>query len=160
MSISLRIAVRILALLLLAGGVVGMLFMLIALPGMLGRGIGALLFSMLFALPNAWAAWVGLELFRGTAVGWRLGPLCYALQVPVLITPPLVYLWFTGITFAVHAGRDPTGELIMNAAPGIGANLQVALGGGGSAFSVGANLFALFAFVVLLRARRKRAHTG
>ncbi|MEO1573636.1 MAG: hypothetical protein AAFU65_01600 [Pseudomonadota bacterium] len=151
------ILARFFALALLIGGVVGMLFVLLALPAMLSRSLGGALFSLLFALPNAWAAWVGLELFRDTAIGWRLSPWCYALQVPVLITPPLVYLWFTGATVAVHAGRDPTGDLIMNAAPGIGANLQVAVGGGGAAFSVGANLFALVAFVVLMRQRGRRA---
>lgn len=148
---------RIFALILLLGGVVGLLFLLLALPGIASQGIGSAVFSLVFALPYALAAWVGLELFRNTDRGWRLAPLCYALQIPVVITPPLVYLWFTGVTIAVHAGRDPTGDLIMNAAPGIGANLQVAIGGGGSAFSVGVNLFALIAVIVLVRQRRRRA---
>jgi hypothetical protein len=113
---------------------------------------GALFFG-LFCCTYAWATFVGIRLWQGTALGVRWATILFVSQIPVIALPNFRYEWFTGgylgtsLRFADHA----TGMVF---GVDLGANFQFFLGGNSSEIVVGANLFALVALILLLRANR------
>lgn len=103
----------------------------------------------------AWAAFAGVRLWQGAAYGLRWAPLLFACQVPVVALPWVKYQWFTGANIAVVIDvASPSTPLRM--AFEVGANGQFFLRLGSGDIAIGANLFALAAVLLLLRAGRRR----
>lgn len=145
---------RLLAAALLVGGCVGIGIMLANSATLLGQG------GIVVVLAVGWVALFGAAVVAGIML-WRDAPGAhgfalglYVLQVPVLVSSPLYWTWFTGIQVAVQlagAGRDLNLTLNFN----FGASGQFFLGSSVPVASFGVNLFALASVVVLLRALRR-----
>lgn len=111
------------------------------------------LFFVLFCCTYAWAILVGIRLWQGTAFGVRWVTILFVSQIPIIALPNFRYEWFTGgyldatLTFA----RNTTG---LTFGADLGANFRFFLGGSSAEVIVGANLFALIALILLLRANR------
>jgi hypothetical protein len=136
---------------LMVGGVFG-LFATLAAGAQLAKQ------HWLFALPMlalaalfAWAAFAGLRLWQGTPYGRKWATILFASQVPILALPGFRYQWFTGAQFGPYL-RWGDGSVTANFGANFGANGDFFMGSALVGSSVGVNLFAVIAFVMLLRA--------
>lgn len=145
---------RLLAAALLVGGCVGIGMLVANAATLLGHGGIVVVLTVGWVALFGAAAVAGVMLWRDApgAHGFALG--LYALQVPVLVSSPLYWTWFTGIQVAVQlAGAGSDFNLTLNLH--FGASGQFFLGSRVAVAAFGVNLFALAAVVVLLRARRR-----
>lgn len=145
---------RLLAAALLVGGCFGIGMLLANSATLLGQGGIVVVLAVGWVALFGAAAVAGIMLWRDApgALGFALG--LYVLQVPVLVSSPLYWTWFTGINLAVRlsgAGRDVNLGIDAH----FGASGQFFLGNSVPVASFGVNLFALAAVVVLLRAWRR-----
>lgn len=150
---------RLLAAALLVGGCFGIGIMLANRTALLGQGgtVVALAVGWLVLFGAAVAA--GVMLWRDAPGGRGFALALYALQIPVLVTSPLEWTWFTGINLAVQlAGAGRAFDLGINVH--LGANGQFFLGGSVPVPAYGINLFALAALLLLLRGRRRSRDTS
>ncbi len=144
---------RILAALLVLGGVVGValtLFMGVQLLSEAGP-LSALI--VVLALPFGWALAIGIELWRGTSYGRKWAPVIFATQIPIVLLPSFHYEWFTGFVFGLVLLVGP-GDTTLHFAANLGANIQILIGSESSVTGVGFNLVALIAVLLLVRSNR------
>lgn len=142
---------RVLAGILIGGGVFGVLMMAI-LVGRIGLSEPFLLgLTLMFCLLMVFAIYIGTELWSGTLRGRRWATMLFASQIPIFFVPGFGFSWFTGLTIApiLHFGRyasDPSLEFSFN----FGASATLNLATDASVNSIGINLFALMACLTLL----------
>lgn len=144
---------RIFSVALVAGGITGVAMAAWwALRLAQQHSAGALFFG-LFCLTYAWAILVGIRLWQGTAFGVRWATILFVSQIPIIALPNVRYEWFTGgyLGVTLKFAGDTTG---MTFGADLGANFQFFLGGSSTEVVLGANLFALVASILLLRANR------
>lgn len=131
---------------LIAGGLVGVgvsLFLGYSfIPQHWIYGILAAAFLALFI----WSMLVGIRLWRGDPRGDRWAKILYAFQIPVLTVPGLSYEYYTGLSFKALLGQTDS-----NVAFNFGAGAELYLDTGITGVVVGANFFALAAFLYLWR---------
>jgi hypothetical protein len=117
------------------------------------------LFFLVIAAAYAWNAFIGFRLWRGTPYGLKWAPIIFALQIPIADTPWFRYEWFTGAYVGLllrifsNAASSSFGSTF---AFEVGANYQFNFHIGNTVNNdngivIGANVFAIIAFVMLLR---------
>jgi len=154
-----RLLRRFFAATLLVGGVCGMALGVYMLVNFLQQGLATIAFVCALIALFAWASWVGLRLWAGTPFGRRWAVVAFATQVPIITVPGVQLGWFTGITLAPMITSE-AGELGMSINANLGANGTFYLGAGATQIAVGANLFALFAVIMLVKGNRRAAEHG
>ena len=141
---------RIIAFLLVAGGVLGILGSLSMAGHFAGRQeslrVGSAVVSAgLFA----WGILTGVSLWRGTARGFRWATFLYALQVPVFSVGPVSYEFSTLLSFRVMAGN--TTHFV---GANIGSSANIFLSDQSLGFMCGINLVAVIALCCLVATSR------
>lgn len=148
---SVPIAVRICAVFLLAGPVVGLatLGAFAVQSGLNGpvvlTSVLGLLAGLPFLLSGAW-------LWRGERRGRNLSIALFALQLPLLATKPVAYLLVSGL--GLHFGLTADRSIFFEFE--LGARFNVLVGTGPEQWLVGVNLVALACLIVLFRDARRR----
>jgi hypothetical protein len=145
-----NIAVKCLAILLGAGGALGMgmsIFMAI-------KGVDA---HWLYLLPAVallflfyWSAISGLKLWRNDPQGWKWAPRLYTAQIPIITVPGLTYQYYTGVYICIIGGQTEQNFTI-----GLGANANFFLATTINSWAYGINLFAVIAAAFLWHAKRQ-----
>jgi uncharacterized membrane protein YiaA len=137
-------AVRVLAVLLIAGGIVGIgLSLWITYVGL--QNPGYLILALVFGALFVFTTWQGIGLWKDRPEGYRWARILFAAQVPAFSLGGLTYGFYTLLGFNLQIG---------SAVPAIDFNLGSAANAmytpdAGPAF-VGVNLVALAAFLYLL----------
>lgn len=139
---------RVLALLLVVGGVVGMGAGLMFAWYKLPENALYLLLAVPFVLLFGSAILTGIRLWQDTAWGRKWAIILFASQVPVLSFPGLVFLWYTGLQVAPVVQVTATFEFGMLLE--LGASGQFFVGGAENPVVLGVNVFALAALVFLV----------
>lgn len=136
---------------LVAGGITGVAMAILWAVRLAQRHSPGALFFGLFCFTYAWAVFVGIRLWQGTAFGVRWATILFVSQIPIIALPNFRYEWFTGgylgttLRLSSHNTRVSFGA-------DLGANFQFFLSGISNEIVVGANLFALVALILLLQA--------
>lgn len=91
----------------------------------------------------------GVLLWRGKANGRKWSTILFAMQIPVLTVPGMSYEIYTGLSIKAFGG-DPGPSFAFN----LGANANFYLDTNIASTIYGVNIFALGAFIYLLRAWR------
>lgn len=143
---------------LICGGIFGLLAAGWLAYANMGNGLAGLLIVLFFAVSYALSIYIGLQRWKNTPAGRKWAPVLYASQIPVIITTPLTFQWFTGAQIAplirVHADGGGVMSFILNA----GANFELYINSnhpnpdGGIGF--GLNVFAIAAMLHLVHANR------
>ena len=129
---------RILGILTLGGGFTGFVMLLAQLLSVPQPALGVVI-TGLFALLYAWGTWCGLRLLEGEPRAMKTSRIFWALQLPVLISPGLSYLFSAGSLLIV--GMDFTeSKPWMNWQ--LGARCQWSIISGSGPTMAGLNLFA------------------
>jgi hypothetical protein len=109
-----------------------------------------LLIAVFFLCMFSWATFVGVHLWKNTPFGRNWAPIVFLTQVPIVYSPSMIYVWFTGAQLApllkIHSGRTEL-TFIMNG----GAGGQFYLNGGTSELIFGLNVLAIFGVIYLVR---------
>ena len=138
------VGVRILAFMLIAGGIVGIgLSIWMAILGM-HRPVFAVA-AIAFAAAFGFTAWQGVKLWNGSAGGYRWAKILFAAQIPTLSLGGLTYGFFTLFGFNVQAGAGVE-ALDFN----LGSALNLMYTPGEQPMYVGINLVAAAALAYLL----------
>lgn len=136
--------IRILAVLLIAGGIIGIgLSIWMVILGM-QQPVFAI-FAALFAAAFAFTAWQGVKLWKGTAGGYKWAKILFAAQIPSLSLGNLSYGFHTLLGFTVRIGSG-----VETTDFNLGSALDVMYTPGEQPMYVGINLVALAAFSYLL----------
>lgn len=146
---------RVLALLLMAGGLLGVgLSAVMSARFLRMHWVYGVLFAALLLL-FAWTALAGFRLWRGEPRGWKSATILFAMQVPILTVPGLSYEYYTGLALRLVGGH-------------VDKALTLSLGSNGNFYLdtrihdwvYGINLFGLVATVYLLTRRRHYSETS
>lgn len=140
--------VRILAVMLIAGGVIGI--GLSVWMAVLGRQQPVFaVFAVVFAAIFAFATWQGVKLWQGTPGGYKWAKVLFAAQIPSLSLGGLTYGFYTLLAANVRIGTDVKAFDF-----GLGSALNVLYSPEAQPTYVGVNVIALAAFLYLtLRSR-------
>jgi hypothetical protein len=142
---------RILACLLMLGGVLGIgLAFILAYQFLQVHWIYLFLVAGFMAL-FGWSALTGFRLWRGERRGWKWATILFALQVPVLTVPGLAYEYYTGLAIKLMGGKVGASFSL-----GLGANAKFYLDTRITDMVYGVNLFALGAVIYLVMKRPNR----
>lgn len=145
-------SIKALAILLVAGGVLGMgIAIWLAIKAM-GEAWTYLIPCAGLLLLFFWTSLTGIRLWRNEARGWKWARWLFAAQIPLVTLPGFTYRYFSGFHFSVIVGDTP-----QNVAFGLGANANIFFGPAIKSWMFGVNLFAVFALVVLIRASQRKA---
>lgn len=143
------IGLRILALLLIVGGIVGVLIAgLMVYQFLQAHWIYLLLIAAFIAL-FLWSALTGLRLWRGEQRGLKWATTLFAMQIPVLTVPGLEYEFYTGLAVKLMGGNVESGFLLA-----MGASGSFYLDTTINDWVYGINLLALVAVIYLVLHRR------
>lgn len=142
------VGVRILAFMLIAGGIIGIgLSIWMAVLGM-QQPVFAVS-AVVFAAAFAFTTWQGVKLWKGTSGGYKWAKILFAAQIPSLSAGGLSYGFYTLLGFNVQIGSGVE-ALDFN----LGSALNVMYSPEAQPAYVGVNLVALVAFAYLhLRTR-------
>lgn len=145
---SMPAGVRILAVLLIAGGIIGIgLSIWMAILGMQQPVLAV--FAVVFAAAFAFTAWQGVKLWKGTAGGYKWAKILFAAQIPSLSLGGLSYGFYTLLGFNIQAG---SGVDVFDF--NVGSALNIMYSPEAQPAYVGVNLIGLAAFAYLhLRTR-------
>lgn len=137
---------KILAVLLMGGGLFGAGLCLFALPSFLLMSRFFLgLFFILFAAIFLWSAFVGFRLWRNESGAWKWATLLFATQIPILSNSALAYEFFTGLSIKILYGSGMA-RFGFNA----GAGFEVNIGSAVESVTFGVNVFAICAVLYLI----------
>lgn len=150
------IGMKLVALLLMIGGVlgVGLTFWLdlsLVSSGRAGVLSPAIAMTGAFIVLFGWAAWVGRELWVGERRAVRMAGILFAIQVPLLRVPGLIYEWHTGFTVPITVGSGGR----FGAGFNLGSSFSFYVLPRIQDFSVGVNLVAVLVLVFLIRKSRE-----
>lgn len=150
-----KLGIRILAALLLIGGVIGIAITLYMGYGMLKQHwIYGLVFA-LFALLFAYSTFIGFRLWQGHPLGRKRAMLLFATQVPVFTLPGVTYEWYTGLAFKIMGGHVEKRTVL-----GLGSSINFYLDTRITDFAYGVNVVALVALLFLVAQRSHSAFQG
>lgn len=145
-------AERFLAICLMAGGVLGSVFVLIASRNLIRQHwVYGVIFA-LFVLVFVWSTITGLRLWRGKAAGWKWATILFAAQIPVFTVPGMTYEYYTGVSFKFMGGH-----VTQNLAFALGSQATLYLDTRITSLAYGVNLFACLAAIYLLCRRNAYA---
>ena len=149
------VAVRLLAVLLLAGGVIGLgLSIWMAVLG-LERPVFVVL-AVVVAAVFAFTAWAGMKLWRGSPEGYKWAKVLFAAQVPVVSLGGVSYGFYTLLGFNLQLG-SAVDAFRLN----MGSAMNLMYSPAEQPAFVGINVVALAAFLyLLLRTRAARGRTA
>lgn len=152
--------IRVISVLLIVGGIVGIVVVLVMdtrlltsgrllSPGVVIDGIFNLAVGGAFIVLLGWAIWTGIELWRGRrrALTWAI--ILFAMQVPSLTIPRFSYEFYTGIVMQVLVGSSGA-----NFAFNFGSSFDFHILGSFTGFVFGLNLAAIAILIYLVRARK------
>jgi hypothetical protein len=143
-----RTGTRLLAMLLLVGGLVGVAVILYMGYGMLQQHwIYGLVFA-LFALLFAYSTFVGFRLWRGHPLGRKRAMILFATQVPVFTVPGATYEWYTGLAFKIMGGHVEKNTVLE-----LGSSINFYLDTRITDLAYGVNVVALAALLFLIATR-------
>ena len=150
------IGMKLVALLLMIGGVlgVGLTFWLdlsLVSSGRAGVLSPAIAMTGAFIVLFGWAAWVGRELWIGERRALRMAGILFALQLPVLRIPGLIYEWHTGFTVPITVSSGARFGAGLN----LGSSFSFYISPQIQDFYVGVNLVAVLVLVFLIRKSRE-----
>lgn len=144
-----NIGVRFLALLLIAGGILGIGLGLYMGYTFVQQHWVYLLLVVGFVVLFSWTTLTGLRLWRNEERGWRWAKILYAAQIPVLTVPGFSYEYYTGIAIKLMGGQA---DNFLNLGLGASANLYLDTRITGLIYGV--NVFAVLALVYLVMKSR------
>ena len=146
--------IRLISVLLIVGGIVGIVVVVILDTRLLTSGSGrffspGVAIGGLFIVLFGWAVWTGIDLWRGRrqAVTWAI--ILFAMQVPSLTIPGFSYEFYTGIVIQVLFGSSG-----LNFAFNFGSSFDFHILGSLPGFVFGINLVAIAILIYLVRARK------
>jgi hypothetical protein len=146
---------RLLALMLMLGGVVGIgLSVFMGVKYLQVHWLYSILVAA-FLLLFAWSALAGFRLWRGERRGWKWATILFAMQIPILTVPGLSYEYYTGMSFKVAGGHVDKPVTFA-----LGSNANFYLDTRITDLVYGVNLFALAATCYLITRRRHYAVDG
>ena len=141
-----------LAVLLLAGGAVGIGIALLVGFQLAQTNIAYAGLMLLLLALFAWSALTGIRLWRGDPRGFKWAAILFAAQIPVLTVPGFAYEYYTGIAIKLMGGNVESALSF-----GIGATANVFVGTQTAGAAVGVNLVAIAALALLLWRRPRPA---
>ncbi len=146
--------VRVFALLLIVGGLIGvgssavLAYRFAPLHWLIAVDSAA--FVAVFACSSA----VGLRLWRGDPGGAKWAIALYALQIPVLEIHGFKYDYFTGVAMLMLHNRDGSPVAL-----DFGADMALMFDGGSGGFVVGVNIIAIAACAVIATSEHRKLWT-
>jgi hypothetical protein len=147
-----KFGIRILALLLLVGGVLGVAIALYMGYGMLQQHWIYGLLLALFALLFGYSAFIGFRLWQGHPAGWKRALLLFSTQVPVFTFPGVTYEWYTGLAFKIMGGNVEKNTVLE-----LGSSVNFYLDTRITDVAYGVNVVAVAALIFLVAARSNPA---
>lgn len=146
---------RVLALLLMVGGLLGVGLSVVTLARFLRmHWVYGVVFGAILVL-FAWTALAGFRLWRGEPRGWKSATVLFAMQVPILTVPGLSYEYYTGLALRLVGGHVDKGLTLS-----LGSNGNFYLDTRIHDWVYGINLVGLAATVYLLTRRRHYTETS
>jgi hypothetical protein len=137
--------VRILALILAAGGLLGILMSVYAGYTLAQQNMALVLIALAFLCAFAWTMLTGIRLWRGDPRGKTWAKILYGAQIPILTVPGFTYEYYTGLLVGVVGGRVESNLKLQ-----FGASLSLYLDTSIDDLVYGINLFAIAALVYLV----------
>ncbi|MGG6463215.1 hypothetical protein [Solilutibacter silvestris] len=135
------------------GGIFGVLISCWNLYVRRDAGLANLLFLLLFIAAFSFSAYIGQQRWKNTSIGRKWAPVLYASQIPMVLTTPVTFQWFTGIQMAPLLRMNLNGGgsigFALNAGAGFDLHFNSNPAGG---IVIGLNLFAISALIHLVRA--------
>ncbi len=142
--------VRVLAAILVVGGVAGIFVSIYLGYQLFLRHWGLVVVGIVFCMVFAWTILTGIRLWHNERRGEMWAKVLYVAQVPIITVPGFVYEYYTGFSIAILGGHVEDNLRLR-----LGANLSVYVDSRIDDVVYGLNLFALAAVIYLMR--RKKA---
>ena len=143
-------AIKLVALLLMVGGIVGVVF---AVSYLNGRDRSPMLFAeeLITILVFGWSALKGRDLWNGKPAGYKWARILVVTQIPVIGAPGFSYWFYTGLSCRLYFQTKATaGSAIVASQFNLGSSVSLLIGQPTEVVSVGINLVAVAALVCLL----------
>jgi hypothetical protein len=150
-----KAGIRLLAALLVIGGVLGIAIILYMGYGMLQQHwIYGLVFA-LFALLFAYSTFVGFRLWQGHPLARKRAAVLFATQIPVFTLPGVTYEWYTGLAYKIMGGHVEKNTVLE-----LGSSINFYLDTRITDVAYGVNVVALAALLFLVSTRSNPALQG
>jgi hypothetical protein len=140
--------IRACALVLAVGGLAGIASAIYLGYKAAGQNLIVVVLTALFVFVYGWTSWIGIRLWRGGAGRRVWAQILFAAQIPMITVPGFTYEYYAGVLLGIVVWPPPN-----NVKLGIGANLKLFFDTTINEWAFGINLFAVLAFVFLLKVR-------
>jgi hypothetical protein len=152
-------ALRFFSAILTVGGICGFVLLELTFPKTIIQSIRLASSIVILAALFGWAVFVGIRLWQGTPYGRKWAPILFAFQIPMLKLPGLTCNWFTGTNFGPVL-QFASGDADIGFIAKIGAGGSLAIGNEANPISLGVNIFAIIALVLLLRSNKSNNYAS
>lgn len=155
-SVPISTSMRLVALLLIVGGVVGIgvgvwLDIRLLTNSRISLFSGTTAIIGVFILLYGWAVWTGLDLWKGRRRALKFAQILFAMQIPLLTVPGFSYEFHIGLTVLIAILSGPHLNLNFN----LGSSFAFYISSQVHGVVIGINLVALVVLVYLIRKSRE-----
>lgn len=156
-----KTGIRLIALLLIVGGAMGVAVALLVTGQVLSKAPGYSALALLLIAVFLGNFWTGLALWQGKRWAFIWATILFAAQLPVIVAPALIYQFYTGVYFAILFDRARDAKF--NFQFMFGTSLQLHFASSLDHVVLGLNIVPIFVLIYLCSARwpaRERAEAA